>query len=587
MRTKTVAAVALAAQAVRGQNWDAITPSADLEWHDCLETFKCARLEMPLDWKNESDPRTVAIAMMKKEAAVPVDDPAWGGPIFSNPGGPGHSGVDFIPRYAASMQQKFDKPGEKHYEIVSFDPRGIASSTPSVDCLGSQLQRDAFNLELRGTHDLAFGTVPIAYTLGLFEGLGRKCQDVYDNGLEIFPYLSSASVVRDMVQMVDKAEEWRQGQLRKRGLEVREEKEPRLQFVGFSYGTILANYFASMYPGRVGRIVADGVVDAVDYSSGPGWLTAGLDTDLVFDYFFETCFEAKEGCMLYREEYTSKDDMKKPVVALMDRLNERPIGRVTADGKRAVITGVDLRESFGVFSYSGITGFKQLAVLLDSSLQGDFVPLLTFLQRIREVPELQDACPGTNSTAAPLPPVEYLYSVMCLDGSDVRDEGLDYWVDYVDEQKQVSEIYGATLALVRFGCSGWPFRAKWRFEGPFTTPEADADVVPGKPAAPLLFLSNRRDPVTPLRSARNMAKEHPGAGVVVQESVGHCALLSAPSNCTNDVLREYWDTGKVPSEEKVCEEEEQSWVDEAEPRHGRRAMELHPILPRLPFHPMI
>jgi pimeloyl-ACP methyl ester carboxylesterase len=43
---------------------------------------------------------------------------------------------------------------------------------------------------------------------------------------------------------------------------------PRLQYLGFSYGTALGNTFAFMFPGRVGRVVLDGVADAQDYIDG-------------------------------------------------------------------------------------------------------------------------------------------------------------------------------------------------------------------------------------------------------------------------------------------------------------------------------
>ncbi len=40
---------------------------------------------------------------------------------------------------------------------------------------------------------------------------------------------------------------------------------PRLQYYGMSYGTFIGNTFASMFPGRVGRMILDAVVDAEDY----------------------------------------------------------------------------------------------------------------------------------------------------------------------------------------------------------------------------------------------------------------------------------------------------------------------------------
>jgi pimeloyl-ACP methyl ester carboxylesterase len=74
-----------------------------------------------------------------------------------------------------------------------------------------------------------------------------------------------------MVAMVDSIDELgkkeaRRGQrmeLRKRDQDV-----PRLQYYGFSYGTLLGNYFASLFPERIGRLVLDGVCNADDYATG-------------------------------------------------------------------------------------------------------------------------------------------------------------------------------------------------------------------------------------------------------------------------------------------------------------------------------
>jgi pimeloyl-ACP methyl ester carboxylesterase len=53
-------------------------------------------------------------------------------------------------------------------------------------------------------------------------------------------FLSTASVARDMLEMMDKA-----------GVE-------KLRYWGFSYGTYLGGVFASMWPEKVERLVSDG-----------------------------------------------------------------------------------------------------------------------------------------------------------------------------------------------------------------------------------------------------------------------------------------------------------------------------------------
>ena len=269
-------------------DWDSIPPSRDLAYHKCYEGFKCARLEVPLDWLDESDNRTAVIAIRTFPARVDDDSPLFGGSILSNPGGPGGSGVDFIGTAGQKLRKYIDIPGEKHYEMVSFDPRGIGRTTPSSDCFHHDvLSRDSWILEVRGNGPLAASRRAVTYGLGLVGALSKQCKQTEELWGDAMAYVNTPTVARDMVAIVDKIDELRKhgaaerrkqrgaqdempghGELRRRS-EDDEDDVPRLQYIGFSYGTILGNYFASLFPGRVGRMVLDGVADSDDYANGP------------------------------------------------------------------------------------------------------------------------------------------------------------------------------------------------------------------------------------------------------------------------------------------------------------------------------
>ena len=81
-----------------------------------------------------------------------------------------------------------------------------------------------------------------------------------------------------------------------------------------------------------------------------------------------------------------------------------------------------------------------------------------------------------------------------------------------------------------------------RFEGPWV----------GNTSHPILEIGNAADPVCPGRNAVKMAEGFPGAGVLIQNSAGHCSN-SAPSNCTETYIRRYFQTGELPPPFMVCE----------------------------------
>ncbi|KAK1254501.1 hypothetical protein MKX08_008496 [Trichoderma sp. CBMAI-0020] len=579
------------AVAVDSFDWDAITPSDDLEYHDCYEQYKCARLQVPLDWLNETDTRVATIVMIKLPALVPDNDPAFGGSIFFNPGGPGGSGVYAMLSLGHYLRTTVDKPGRRHYEIVSFDPRGIGYTLPASDCFnGSLVSRDAFILESRGNGPLTNGDHSIAYSLAIMDAFGQRCNRAGD----AMAFVGTPNVARDMVEMVDKVDELRkrdaaaqrqQGngeatkvqdsnderdELKKRSARKRRSAElhdepgdvPRLQYIGFSYGTILGNYFASMFPGRVGRLILDGVCDVEDYSTGPGWLANTVDTDEIFDNFLQGCAAAgPKVCALAREsDIHGASNIRCRLDRFLLDLDQRPKPVLLDSGDAVIVTGEDVRSLIGLMLYSPLKGFKILAEELNSFISGNITKMAVLDLGLGSMPVMKDACPITNGTEPQLiGNIESQNAVVCIDGDDITDKDLSWWRKYVNRQVSTSSIFGAEWATIRLPCSSWRFRPKWQFKGPFTTPEPDPSIKPGHPAAPILFLSNRLDPVTPLRAAQAMAAQHPGARVIIQEAMGHCAVASAPSSCTKRVVADYFESGVIPFDVSLCRIECGPW----------------------------
>ncbi|KAK2608643.1 hypothetical protein QQS21_002872 [Conoideocrella luteorostrata] len=557
-------------------DWETVTAAESLKYHPCYDGLLCARLILPLDWKNETNTETVSIAIIKVPAIVSQDDPTFGGTIITNPGGPGGSGVAYILEAGRRLRDFIDIPGKRHYEMLSFDPRGVAYSAPLMDCFtDNNLARNALLYGQLGSGSLTISHAAFAHGFAVAKGEGQRCQQAMEGFL---PFVNTPSVARDMLAMVDKIDELRRNEAKKGRLSEDEEPRlelrsegnaqedaPRLQFIGFSYGTIIGNYFASLFPGRVGRMVLDGVCDADDYANDePGFRTSTVNTDEMVNIFFQGCFAAgSDACKLYRVGDKRPSDISDRFWSWANGLDEVPITTLTKDGASLIWRAGDIRAAIFMALYNADDSFIKLAEILNKAMRGSTEQLVSAIMAVYGVTPLMDSCTVSNHTNVLYFSRDTNKAVICTDGDDVRGKNITSWRMYLKDQMATSHLSGELLTAASMQCTGWPARPNWFFKGPFKTPSASRNAsMPekGRPAAPLLFLSSRWDPVTPLRSARAMAKNHPGSGLMVQESMGHSALgtgIAGP--CTRKVVSEYFDKGAVPSEETVCEGMRRPW----------------------------
>ena len=115
---------------------------------------------------------------------------------------------------------------------------------------------------------------------------------------------------------------------------------------------------------------------------------------------------------------------------------------------------------------------------------------------------------------------------------------------------RVAPTSGPVWSTLHLGCTQWPVRARSRYTAAFAARNT---------SHPLLVVQPRFDPVCPLREARAVREWYGGAGLLVQDSYGHCSV-SAPSVCTARVVRAYFEEGTLPEEGTVCEPDELPFV---------------------------
>ena len=143
--------------------------SQELVWADCKEDkkFQCAKIQVPIDYQNPGD-ASLTLALKKlpaKQAANKV------GSLLINPGGPGGSGTDYV-TYA---EDAFGKRLMDSFDIIGFDPRGVALSTP-LDCLTDK-EVDEF-IAFDGTPDTE---QELKDSLQLSIDLAKGCEAIENN----------------------------------------------------------------------------------------------------------------------------------------------------------------------------------------------------------------------------------------------------------------------------------------------------------------------------------------------------------------------------------------------------------------------
>jgi pimeloyl-ACP methyl ester carboxylesterase len=247
--------------------------------------------------------------------------------------------------------------------------------------------------------------------------------------------------------------------------------------------------------------------------------------------------------------------MKARVDGLVAEANVHPFS-IVHGGRLTVITGYEVHSAFRKPLYSA-ESFPELAQTLKNAIDGNFSLLLQTLDK--QLPQLDDTCVSPNSSVLAMKASrDAQISILCGDGEDARGLGLTDIGAYVAELVRQSPTLGPLWSRIRFECTGWEFRPRWRFLGPFTSPKHDARLVKGKPAAPLLFVSSRLDPVTPLRNAHRMSQGHPGSAVLEVDTIGHCGSLT-PSRCSKQIIQDYLESGQVPKNGTTCAAEFDPW----------------------------
>ncbi|WP_197318951.1 alpha/beta hydrolase [Saccharomonospora sp. NB11] len=205
------------------------TPPVDSQtWAACDDNaaVECVRVSVPVDWA-EPDGDAIEIAVARRTTA----HPEWRvGTLVHVPGGPGSSGVATLTDDTV-FERTFPDEVRQHFDIVSFDPRGVGASSP-VRCdeslfaaLDSPAPRNQAEFES---------------VLAAQAELGRSCRERTG---PVIDHLDSVAAAHDLDALRETL------------------GEDRLTVYAHSYGTVLGQMYAEQFPHRLRAMVLDAVVD--------------------------------------------------------------------------------------------------------------------------------------------------------------------------------------------------------------------------------------------------------------------------------------------------------------------------------------
>jgi pimeloyl-ACP methyl ester carboxylesterase len=425
-----------------------------LVWTECGGALECATFEVPFDHDAPDDGRKFQIPLVRLPAADPS---ARIGSLLVNPGGPGGSGVNWVKVAWVVMPQAI----KNRFDLVGFDPRGQAASTPAIDCvddLGPFLAVDT------SPEDAAEREALLAEADALAAGCAER-------SAELLPFVGTDSVIRDMDAL-------------RAAL-----GDDKLSFMGFSYGTFLGTMYAEAYPERVRALLLDAPLDpklaGEEFIAGQA---LGFEEQL--GEFLADC-AADKAC-----PFLSGGDPAAAYDALQAEIEAAPI----AAGARTLGPG---EFAYGVSAaLYRPSGWKQLASALALAAGGDGSELLEFA----------DEYAGRRNDGIYGNVLEVYYGVTSIDASFAEDPAV--YEALTAEMALKAPRLGVYLPYSALPSARWPVEP-WRTPGP----------VLAEGAPPILVVTSTRDPATPHAWGVSLAEQLSSGVLLTREGNGHVSFL--------------------------------------------------------------
>ena len=469
-------------------------PGSPIQWTQCKAASsdstrlpagaECGMLSVPVDY-SKPDGDVAQIAMIRFKATGQKT-----GSLVVNPGGPGESGVEA----AASMATTLPQSVRDRFDLVGFDPRGVANSTPAVWC-----NSDADNDRLRADPTVEYTQEGVDHIEKENKEFVQRCEEKM--GKEFLANSGTANVAKDLDAI-------------RAGL-----GDEKLTYLGYSYGTRIGALYAEAYPDKVRAMILDGAVDP-NADQIEEEIRQAAAFQKAFDNFAADCASSPD-CPLGTDRAKAVEMYK----SLVDPLVEHPAE--TKDPRGLSYNDAIVGTILPLYSPSLWRHLTQaLSELKDGT--GDTMLALADLYMGR------DANGHYNNST------DVRVAVNCMDKPHITDRA-----KVVDEDRRAREAapfmsYGEFTGLAPLDtCAFWPV--------PATGDQHEINV---KGLPPILVVSTTNDPATPYKAGVDLARQL-GGTLVTFEGTQHTVVFQG-NTCIDDIAARYLVDVTVPPPNTRC-----------------------------------
>lgn len=430
-------------------------------------SLRCATVAAPLDWTLTTSDK-IKLRIAKVSRSTTENRPA----IFFNPGGPGESALDIGTSIALSPE--FAQVLAV-YDFISFDPRGIGQSSP-IQCFGDPQAATYVQL--------------------------RKC--ARENPL--VEHMGTSQVANDMDML--------------RVLTANQ----KLNYLGYSYGTMLGATYAHLFPEETGRMV-------LDSAENSEWATAAHQ----YEQFVAIDREKKQ-LHKYCNSAACPFNSDKELQTLYEKLDKNPLESTFDEIFDAAALDAYLIDALYYNPAGRNSALNQLQKALDGEQEA--------IDNVVETALSLSSAAADPTAEKPQNPAETelnlgLEIVTCHSSPRISKAQLRNYITASPERETLlGEPSVDDLVDSFFDISCRALKAHGSdYTGIFNAPTAEK----------ILVIGVTGDHATPYKYATETVAELGNAQLLTLNGTGHAQLFTGVSSCLDLAATAYYLTGALPT----------------------------------------